>query len=405
MNLDQKTKKQIKPWLIIMSFCAFLVLILFNLDRITAFMSKLLILSSAFIYAIIFAYILNLPMSWFEKRLKTNISKKSWLYKKIRPLSIFITVLLALLIVSVLLSIIVPQLIDNALLLSNNLVTYIVNIADTINNLLLQLNFEDELININPTTISEYIESITGDWQSILQSATSWVGDVSEFIVRNALSVTVVAGNILMGFMMSLYLLGSKETLIRQSRKIIVATFSNEITIKIFDVFTKANEIFSSYISGQLLENCILGFLIYFGMSIFQLGTGYEVLIAVVVSIFSIVPIVGAVLAMLFGFLLILATDPVEAVIFVIFYQIVQQIETSLIYPNVVGKSVGLPAIWTLLSIIIFGGLFGFIGMLIAVPTTALIYTLIRDLVHWRLNEKKCTVTDTTFTYENESEQ
>ncbi len=395
MNIDQKTLKQIKPWIILILFCAFLVLILINSNSITSFLSKFLVLCSPFFYAIVFAYILNIPMVKFECLLKKHLKQDTFLYKRIRGISISLTVILTLTLISVLLSIIVPQLINNVVLLSNNLVNYIISITNTINQLFIQLNLEESLINVNPDIINQYIDSISSNWEAILQSATTWVSDAGELILKNAVSFTILFGNIFMGFMMSLYLLSSKEILLVQFRKIVAAIFPYKVAKALFDIAERANDIFGNYISGQLLENVILGSLIYIGMIVFNLGNGYEVLIAVIVAIASIIPIVGAVFAMIFGFLLILATDPLEAILFVIFYQIVQQLETNLIYPNVVGKSVGLPAIWTLLSIVIFGGLFGFFGMLVAVPTTALIYTLLSELVHWRLKEKQCTVTQT----------
>ena len=129
-------------------------------------------------------------------------------------------------------------------------------------------------------------------------------------------------------------------------------------------------------------------------MVIFDFAPSFQVLIAVVTSVTSIIPMFGAMIAMLFGFILILATDPVQAIWFIIFYQVVQQFEGTVIYPRVVGNSVGLPGVWVLLSIVVFTGLFGLAGALVAVPTTAVIYSIMSDLVHNRIKNKNIEIID-----------
>lgn len=397
MKIDKRTLTKIKPWALLAVFCTFLVYLLLHISEITGFFNTLFHLCISLFYAIGIAYVLNIPMSLFEDLLKKRISQKSWFYKRIRGLSIFFTVILALLIISVLLSIIIPQVVSSAVMLSNNLVSYIQNIVNFVNDIFTRINLDEALIDFDPATLNKYIESITSNWETMLQTATNWVGDAGQMLVKNAVALTVELGNWFMGFMLSLYMLSSKETFICQMRKVIAAIFPSKITRKIFEIGERANDIFSSFISGQLVEACILGLLIYFGMRIFGLGEHFEILISVVVAVTSIIPMFGAMFAMAFGFILILANNPIEALLFIVFFQTVQQLEGNLIYPHVVGKSVGLPAIWVLLSIVVFGGLFGLVGMLVAVPTTALLYSLMRDFINWRLEQKKVKVTTYSF--------
>ncbi len=406
MKIDKRTLKLIKPWAILAVFCTFLIYLLMHITEITQFFTSILHLCISLFYAIGIAYVLNIPMSLFERQLKKWIKPGSWLSKRIRAISIFLTVILALLIISILLSIIIPQLVSSAIMLTNNLVSYVQNIINFLNDIFTRINLDKALIDFDPQTLNTYIESLTSNWETMLKTASNWVGDASQMLVKNAMALTVELGNWFMGFMLSLYMLASKETFLCQLRKIIAAIFPYRMTEKIFAISARANDIFCSFISGQLVEACILGGLIYSGMRLFGLGENFEILISVVVAITSIIPMFGAMFAMAFGFILILATNPIEALLFVIFFQTVQQIEGNLIYPHVVGKSVGLPAIWVLLSIVVFGGLFGLLGMLIAVPTTALLYSLLRDLVNWRLETKKIHVTTTCLEgQEEESEE
>lgn len=388
MKIDKDTWTKIKPWTIFAVFCTCLITLLIHLPEISFFIKKIFKLCIPLFYAIGISYVLNLPMSWFEQQLKKQIPEKSWFYKKIRGISIILTLILALILIIVLLSIVIPQLIDNVIMLLNNMVGYIENIIGYVNTLLSTLNLEEILIEFDAQTLNKYIETLTSNWESMLKTAYSWVGDAGQMLVKNALAFTSELANWFTGFMLSLYMLSSKENFLRQLRKCIAALFSKEATQKIFDISARANDIFSSFISGQLLEACILSMLIYFGMKICGLGENFEILISIFTGVTSIIPMFGAMIAMAFGAILILANSPLEALIFIIFYQIIQQFEGNFIYPKVVGKSVGLPAVWVLLSIIVFGGIFGLFGMLIAVPTTAVIYSLIRDFINWRLKVK-----------------
>ena len=233
------------------------------------------------------------------------------------------------------------------------------------------------------------------DWNSITKnlnnvlSSLSTAGISAIDIITN---FTVQLGFWFMGFMLSIYLLASKETFIRQSKKLIAAVFDYDTTTIILRVMKKANEIFTNFVGGQLIEALIIGGLIYIALLIFKMP--YAILIAALVAIMALVPVLGATLACVIGFILVFSVSPIKAIWFVIIYQVIQQAENTIIYPKVVGKSVGLPGIWTLLSIVVFGGLFGVLGMLLAVPTTACIYTFGSEIVNSRLKKKNLTVTD-----------
>lgn len=399
MQIDKTTLDKIKPWTILAVICTLLAYILLHATAIIEWILKLIGLCSPLFYAIGIAYVLNQPMSWIESILKKKIQPKCRIYKHIRGISIFLTLILALILIIVLMMIVIPQLVSSSVLLISNLVSYIENIVDFINDILTKVHLQESLIQFNPQELSALIDHLTQNWQNMLKTASNWVGGASQILIKNTVAIGSALANVFTGLLLSLYLLGSKEIFIVHLRKLIAAFFPASLTKRIYAIGTRANDIFSSFISGQLLEACILGSLIYIGMRLFNIGVPFELLISVIVAVTSIVPIFGALFAMAFGVFLILAVDPLESLLFIIFFQVVQQLEGNLIYPHVVGKSVGLPAIWVLLSIVVFGGLFGIIGMLVAVPTTALIYSLIKDFIQWRLDEKNIQITLNSIVY------
>ncbi len=404
MKINQKTSDYIKPRLILIGIILFAAYILFRIDTIESFFQSVLDLTKSFIYAVCFAYILNIPMSRIEILLRKLFQGRPRVLKQTRAIATFLTIIFFIILIMILLSIVVPQVVDSIVLLSNNLITYTQNIVNYINNILETINFEDYSIEFNENIVEDFYASLAKNVENIFNSATSLISGISGAVVQNAVAISVEIGTIFLGFMMSLYLLADKETFVYQLKKIIVAILPTRVSKKIIDIGDDANTIFSHFVAGQLVEACIIGLLIYTGMILFGLGKNYEILIGVVVAVTSIIPMFGPTIAMLFGALLILATDPVEAFWFIVFFQVVQQLEGNLIYPRVVGKSVGLPAIWTLLSIVVFGGLFGFGGMIIAVPTTALLYKLVKEFINWCLIQKKHQVSKSAITWSEENE-
>ena len=181
---------------------------------------------------------------------------------------------------------------------------------------------------------------------------------------------------------------------IRQLRKAIGALCGYKVTCVIFDYAHKTNEVFSNFISGQLVEACILWVLYYVTMKLFNFP--YPELIATIISIFSFVPFFGPIAAMFVGAVLILSKDALMAIWFMVYFQILSQLEDNFIYPRVVGNSVGLPGIWVLLSIFVFGDLFGVFGMVIAVPSAACLYSLASEVINMILKKRKLVITENT---------
>lgn len=386
--------KKIRPWMWLATYIVLLLFAMLHLPDMWGVLQKLMRLLTPLFYAIGIAFVLNQPMKAIEKLLIKAVQimpgykkKNSGKEPKVRGFSIFLTLVLALAVLFILSSIIFPQLIASIVQLFNNCVVYAGNIVENINNLLASLHLENIEWDLDTAKLQAALDQLGLSADKILQTATNWVGGTGMTVINNISAITVGLSNWVMGFMLSLYLLSSKEKFIRQLKKLIGAMLPLTAANRLLLLGRKANQTFSSFISGQLLEACILAMLYYVSMTLFNMP--YAMLISTVIGVTSIVPMFGAMLGMAFGCLLIFAINPWMSLFFMIYFQIVQQFENNLIYPKVVGNSVGLPGIWVLLSIVVFGGLLGLFGMLIAVPATAVLYTLLGEFVNHQMKRRK----------------
>lgn len=375
------------PWLVLSTYILVLGILLWNYRSIVEGLQFIISLFQSFLYAIMIAYILNLPMTNIEKGIVRLSRGKGWLYRHKRTCSLILTFLLAIIFVLIIGSIIIPSIISSFISLLQNISFIILEIVKNIDKILqaLHLNIKVEEIehveNILrmpwEDVVSKIIPILSGSASNILNSASIFLSGFFEWFTS---------------FIFSLYLLSSKEALLRQVRQLTAAFLGYQKSVKIFYYASRVNKIFSSFISGQLVEACILWIMYFFLMRIFHFP--FVELICTLIAVLSIVPVFGAMTAMCIGAIVIFSIDPMQSLWFIIFYQTVSYFEDNVIYPRVVGKSVGLPGLWVLLCILIFGSVFGIVGMIIAVPTTACIYTFLKEYVHKRLQKQKLIVTD-----------
>ena len=238
--------------------------------------------------------------------------------------------------------------------------------------------------------VHKYVNQITFDWDkisgelitflqdgatSMLNSTVSAITDVVQFIVSFAL-----------GFVFALNALLQKEKLSMQVKKVLVAFLPERVAKYIVRVGRLSNNAFSSFLSGQCLEAVILGCLIFASMKL--LGLPYAVLIAVFIGVMSLIPIIGGFIGCWVGVLLIFMVDWKQAIIFIIMFVVVQQFEGNVIYPHVVGNSVGLPAIWVLVAVKIGGNIAGFVGMIFSIPFCSVLYQLFSEIVNKQIKKK-----------------
>ncbi|WP_297670952.1 AI-2E family transporter [Thomasclavelia sp.] len=395
--IDSDLKKRIKSGIIISSFTVLLIYFLINLSNIVNFISIVLDALKYLFYGIVIAYVLNQPMKFIEKMIVKKCKENSFLYKKKRGVSIFLTIILMILLLALIASIVIPNLIESLISLISNISSFLVNIFDNIDEIFKYLKIDFRMEDIGSVK-----ELINMPWQETFSHILSILTKSAGGIMANATNFLAKFGAIFSGFTFSLYLLGDKEKFILQLRKIIGAIFGYQITKIIFNYGHRVNQIFSDFIGGQLTEACILWVLYYTTMRLF--GFPYPELIATIIALFCFVPFFGPIASMFVGAVLILSKDSWMAIWFIIYFQILSQIEDNFIYPKVVGNSVGLPGIWVLLSIFAFGDLFGIFGMVIAVPSAACLYSLVRGLVNKALKKRKLKITETEIEQINDLE-
>ena len=367
--------------IIISTFSILLIFIMLNVGWIFQTISKLLYALRYLFYGIVIAYILNQPVSHIEDFVKRHFQQKSFIHQKSRGLSIFITVIFMIILIFVLASLIVPNLIESLTLLVSNTSHFIRSIFQNIDDFFIYFNLDYRLE--DSESIKQFINI---PWQESLSQIVKLLSQNANGILTNASNIFSQFALLFTGFIFSFYLLGNKETYIRQLKKLIAAIFGYKISLIIFHYGHKTNQIFSDFISGQLIEACILWILYYVTMRLFSFP--YPELIATIIALFSFVPFFGPIAAMCLGSILILSKDFFQAIGFMIYFQILSQLEDNLIYPKIVGQSVGLPGIWVLLSILVFGDLFGISGIVVAVPTSACLYALFSDLVNKILKKR-----------------
>lgn len=381
----------IRPWVFLITYAILFAAFIFRFDVVTSALYSFIGMFQSMLYAIGFAFVINVVMVRVEKLLKKIIKESSFLYRAIRGIAIAISLLIVFGLLILMFSIIVPRIIESLVQLLNNLSSFCYGLVNNIDGILASLNIDYQLTDISQ--IQQLLNMETMDWANISSKALDFLSSSAGGIWDNAISFTAQFAVIFTGFMFSLYLLSSKETFIRQTRKVVVAAFGVARSQRIFFWGSRANKIFSSFITGQLLEAGILWVLYYFTMKLFHFP--YPELISTLIAVCSLVPVFGSMFAMSVGAILILSQSFMTSIIFIIYYQLMQQFEDNVIYPRVVGNSVGLPGLWVLLSIFVFGAQFGIIGMLLAVPTTAFFYTLFADFINNVLKKRNVVVSET----------
>lgn len=385
--LDKSSWKKVKPWFFLVTYVVLLIYVLWNFNRISGFVGYVIGIFQSLIYGIVFAYILNIPMKKIESQIIRHTKETAFFRKYKRAISMTLTFVFALILIVILGSIILPSIIESIVSLFNNLTTFFTNIIANIDEILAYLNIDYRVENIKQ--VKEFInmpwEDVVSNAISILtSSANSILSNASAFISSFAVGFT--------GFMFSLYLLSGKESFVRQMRKVTAAALGYRYAGYVFTYASRVNKIFSSFISGQLMEACILWVLYYVSMKL--LGFPFTELICTLIAVFSMIPVFGPMMAMVVGAIMMLSVDPLQSLWFIIFYQIMSQFEDNVIYPRVVGNSVGLPGLWVLLSIFVCGSMFGIFGMIMAVPATACIYTFFAEAVNYRLKKQNLMVTE-----------
>ena len=333
---------------------------------------------SPFIVGAVIAFILNVPMRFFERHLKF-VQKAGFR----RSIALILTLVCAALVITAVFSLLIPQLAKTIASLYPAISAFLKEVETWVNRTLAE----------NPQLmqwIQENTELSKLDWAGLVQQGLTLVGNSLSTILTTALTAIGGLVGVLMdafiAIVFAVYALFQKELLARQGRKLAYAFLKESHADYVVKVLRLSNATFSNFLSGQCIEVCILGGLFAVAMAIFRMP--YIPLISVLVAVTAFIPVVGAWAGCIIGAFLILISDPVQAFWFVIMFLVIQQIEGNMIYPKVVGTSIGLSGMWVLFAIGIGGELMGVLGMFLMIPVVSVLYTLLREWTHNRLDKR-----------------
>lgn len=371
--MKDKTRKDI---IIIISYIALVIFALVNFSKIFVFLGKVISIFSPFLLGIILAFVLNVLNNFIEKKIFGKI-KPSKIWNKIkRPLCITLSLILVFLTIFFVMNLLVPQLKNSASLFTDTLPAYKEDIIGILN----KFDVDESTVN----KVGEYLDNFGKVITDYIKGNSK---DVITVTTEVATSVVNIISKGIITLVFAIYMIAQKETLSRQINKVMKAYLKPKTINKINTVGTLANKTFSNFVTGQCLEALIFGSLVFVGMLIFRFP--YASTIGVLLGFTALIPIFGAFIGTAIGFILIMMVSPVKAILFVVFIIVLQQIEGNLIYPRVVGKSIGLPGMWVLLSVTVGGSIGGILGMLIATPLCSLLYALFTKMVNDRLKSNK----------------
>jgi predicted PurR-regulated permease PerM len=336
-------------------------------------------LFSPFVIGATLAFIINVPMRAIERHL--GFIKQEGLR---RTASIILTLVAVVFVIYGVFALLVPQIGDTIMILIPKLTDFFLRMEET----------AEDFLQSNPQLL-EWVYANTGfesfDWAGLIQQAATVLKNSVTAIASGALSafgsIASALVNAVIGLVFSLYCLARKEILARQGRKLLYSFVPERVADEIIRVLRLTNSTFSNFISGQCLEAVILGCLFAVSMAIF--GMPYIPLISVLIGVTALVPIVGAFVGCILGAFFILVSDPFQAVLFVAMFLVLQQIEGNLIYPKVVGTSIGLPGMWVLVAVTVGGEVMGIAGMLVMIPLASVCYTLLREFTTKRVEERE----------------
>lgn len=374
MGFEKEKIKQIRGLIL---FLAVIVLLIMYSGSVLAGLGMFAGILTPFVAGGAIAFVLNIPLRMIENKIF-----KKWRGKVAgklkRPVSIVLSVIFIIAIVTFVIVTVVPKLKETVQLLGYQIPIFAQRLVDEL----------EKLAASSPQLLQQLkqLENMEIDWNSIISNVggflTTGMGSMLSSVFFVASSIIGGVVNTFIAVVFAIYILSQKEKLSEQGHRILAAYLPERAGAKIENVLTRMNKNFSNFISGQCVEAVILGCMFIVVMTIFRFP--YALLIGVLIAFMALIPIVGAFIGCIVGAFLIMMNDPIQALWFVALFLLIQQIEGNLIYPHVVGNSVGLPSIWVLAAVTVGGSLFGIMGMLCFIPLVSTAYSLIRDSVNER---------------------
>lgn len=395
MNLKAKkpssAKEGVKPFLY-MGIAAFLVIaasvtfffILYRMDEITELFYKIVGILQPIIYGFVMAYLLNPIMMFFELKLLPSFKKGIKNPKKAaivtRYICIFIALIIGIVCLFILGSFIIPELIVSITGIAKSLPEQVETFTSWAANLLSSNKDLGPYIQQGLVKATDYMEN----WiqTDLIATLNTWLS----YFATGIIGVVNVLKNLIIGIIVSIYILSEKDRFAAQGKMIMYGLFKERIANTVIDTIRQSNHIFSGFIIGKIIDSTIIGILCFFGLTIFKMP--YPLLVSVIIGVTNVIPFFGPYIGAIPSALLILFVSPIHCLYFVIFILVLQQIDGNIIGPTILGDSTGLSAFWVIFSILLGGGLFGIIGMIIGVPTFAVIYYIIEKFISYCLAKR-----------------
>ena len=377
MDLSKMSIKKIRELIV---FTALLVVALWKFDVVLGVLKTIWDIIFPFVLGGAIAFLTNVPMSFLEKKIFENVKKKNKIVRKLkRPISLILTIVLVVGVIALVMFGVIPQ-------LTRTMGTLVTSINDFIPQM---QSWIGEFFH-NNQEIMNLVDQIEFDPDQAIKWGISLLGNGAGNMMNTTMSAvgSIVSGvaTFFIAFSFACYILFQKEKLHIQIRKVFFAFLPRQKADTFLKVCSLTYRTFANFLAGQCLEAVILGSMFVVTLSILRMP--YALLIGILIAFMALIPIFGAFIGCAVGSFLIFMVNPQQAILFVIVFLVLQQIEGNLIYPHVVGESVGLPSIWVLAAVTIGGNLMGIVGMLVFIPLLSVIYTIFREFVYLRLRKQ-----------------
>lgn len=379
------SKENMKKMMLLIVFTILILVGMQNFNVVLDAVGFLLTIIYPFALGAAMAFILNVPMHFFETKIFGSKKAKNnrFLKKAARPFSLILSLATVVGVIFIVIFVVVPELGNTFISLGSSIQRSLVQIQE----------WGEKLFEDNREVVA-WINSLEFNWEKMIQTGIDFLKNgAGSFLSSTYIAAkTIVSGvmNFFIAFVFACYILLQKEKLGIQVQKVLYALLSEETVEKILAVCSLTYKTFSNFLTGQCFEAVILGTMFFISMSLFRFP--YALLVGVLIAFTALIPIFGAFIGCVIATFLILMVSPMQALGFVVMFLVLQQIEGNLIYPHVVGGSVGLPSIWVLVAVSLGGSLMGIVGMLIFIPLVSVVYTLFRGYVYKRLKQKKINV-------------
>ena len=377
MELNRDTINKIRGLIL---FTVITVIVGINYIKVLGLLAAAVNMAAPFILGAAIAFILNVPMRRIESSLSHVLKKGSRL---LRPVSMALSILLVAGVLFLVMFVVAPQLVRTLLGLQSSIPVFFGEVRQWL----------EQLFAENPQILTN-MEQIQIDWQQLFNDSLKFLkngaGSMLDTTFSAAISIVNGMSTFLIGFIFSIYILLQKENLIRQIKKLLAAFLPERTVEGIVKIAALTSRTFSNFFTGQCMEAVILGSMFFIVLVVLRLP--YALLIGVLIAFTALIPVFGAFIGWAVGAFLMLIISPMDALLFSVVFFTLQQIEGNMIYPHVVGNSVGLPSIWVLVAVTLGGSMMGVVGMLIFIPLCSVLYTLLRDTVNERLKRRKLSV-------------